>query len=115
MNTREAFPTSNSQPAESAILDRPAYRDLIAQLMRDGESEGEARCGAIQIAGRTVAAAFVGAVTSALVLAEPLRVLHGGRRYEVASISLRAPEYLDVAEDSSSRAPIIPFSLSSTG
>jgi len=36
-------------------------------------------------------------VTSALVLAEPLRVLHRGSRYEFVSMSLRTPEYVETA------------------
>lgn len=74
--------------------------------------EGEARCGAIEIAGRTVAAAFAGAVTSACVLAEPLRVLHGGNRYEVMSMSLRDPKYVETARAPAVPAPLIPFTHS---
>ena len=47
------------------------------------------------IAGRTVGAAFVGAAASALVLAEELRALHDGPRFEVVSWSLRSPEHIE--------------------
>jgi hypothetical protein len=112
ITTEEAFPTPSGGGDASAILEQPGYQDVIEQLVQSGRTQGEARCGAIEIAGRTVAAAFVGAVASALVLAEPLRVLHGGRRYGVVSVSLRAPEHADVAQISSAPLPIMPFTLS---
>lgn len=111
ITTDEAFPISSGAADESAVLEQPGYQKVIEQLVQSGHTEGEARCGAIEIAGRTVAAAFVGAVTSALVLAEPLRVLHGGKRYDVVSLSLRAPDFVDVAQ-SRSLWPIIPYTLS---
>ena len=42
-----------------------------------------------------VGTAFVGAAASALVLAEELRALHDGPRFEVVSWSLRSPEHIE--------------------
>jgi hypothetical protein len=109
MTAAEAFAATGSPAAEPAVLEEPAYKGLIEELIREGSDEGEARCGAIEVAGRTVAAAFVGAVTSTLVLAEPLRVLNVGRRYAAVSLSLRAPEYIDTAPAPDAPTPMIPF------
>jgi uncharacterized membrane protein len=43
------------------------------------------------IAGVTVGAAFVGACTSTLVIADILRLLHSGDNYSVISVDLRNP------------------------
>jgi hypothetical protein len=65
LTTTDAFPDSVSD-AEPDIT-QPAYQHLAQELMQQGASEGEARCGVLEIAGRSVAAAFVGVVTAALV------------------------------------------------
>jgi hypothetical protein len=48
-------------------------------------------CGIIPltIAGKTLSASFVGACTGALVIAELIRGLHNGRRYDKVSLQLR--------------------------
>jgi hypothetical protein len=109
-----AFPVSNAGAEEPAVLEQPAYKRLVEELIGEGVAEGDARCGAIEIAGQTVAAAFVGAVAAALVLAEPLRVLHGGLRYEVVSLSLRSPEYIETAPAPGGSSPMIPFTAAAS-
>lgn len=104
----EAFPLASAD-AGIDVVDKPAYRELISELVAQGEEEGDAECGTIEIAGRTVAAAFVGAVASALVLAEPLRLLNGGQRYEVVDISLRSPQHIAVAPAVEQLRPNLPF------
>lgn len=89
-----AFPQAERPDAE-ALLDRPAYAAEIARREADGLTNEAARCGVVEIAGRTVGAAFVGAAASALVLAEELRALHDGPRFEVVSWSLRSPEHIE--------------------
>jgi hypothetical protein len=70
----------------------PAYEAEIARQVEAGASEAEARCGAIELAGKAVGASFVGAVTATLVLAEAIRPLHGGYAYDVLGTDLG---YLD--------------------
>jgi len=64
-----------------AQIAQPAYR---AMLERSGD-----RCGTVRLAGRSIGAPFVGAVASSLVIAELLRLVMGGRRYELVSCHLR--------------------------
>lgn len=61
------------KPAYQAL----AYKDIDA-------------CGLTQLAERTVGVPFVGAATSAIVIAELLRMLTGGQRHEVIDASLSA-------------------------
>ena len=62
----------------------PAYRALAQDGLDD--------CGILTLAGRTVGASFVGAVTAAVVVAELIRMAVGGHRYEVVDGSLRSLE-----------------------
>lgn len=89
-----------------ATAQRPAYQDFLRrEVARRGLTEEEVRCGLLEVAGRTVGAAFVGAVTATLVLAEPIRNLCGGDSYEVIGLSLRSPQHRDVATNSAQRQP----------
>ena len=65
-----------------ALLAKPAYQSLNA--------EGLDACGLTQLAGRTVGASFVGAVVSALIVAELLRMGLDDQRYELIDGSLRS-------------------------
>jgi hypothetical protein len=56
-----------------------------------GTDESAARCGMLGAAGVTVGAAFVGAITSTLVVADVVRLLHGGQIYTVITLDLRSP------------------------
>jgi hypothetical protein len=78
----------------------PAYETEALRRIAAGESAGDARCGMLEFAGITVAAAFVGAVASALVLADPLRVLQGGNDYAVIGLDLRSPCDIQCAPNS---------------
>ena len=81
-----------SNSSASALVDQPAYLDLHQQLSQTSElTDGEIRCGIIEVAGTSAGAAFVGCVAAALVIAEVLRTLGGGPRFEVLSVSLRSP------------------------
>lgn len=88
-----AFPEAR-RAAPDAVLNQPAYAAEISRLEAAGMTEEAARCGLLEVAGRTVGAAFVGAVASCLVVAEELRALVDGPRYEVVSVSLRSPEHI---------------------
>lgn len=62
-------------------VELPAYAE---RTVRTGDE-----CGTVEIAGRSVAASFVGATTGALVVAEAIRSLRGEHRHEVLTTSLR--------------------------
>jgi hypothetical protein len=78
------------QPLSPRALAQP-YEDEIARRASTGVGESAARCGMLDIAGVTVGAAFVGAFTSALAVADILRVLHEGESYSVVTVDLRHP------------------------
>lgn len=69
---------------------RPAYQAM--------QQEGADVCGLTTLAGRAVGASFVGVFTSALVVAELLRMTMGAHRYSVVDLSLRNPDRLQVLQ-----------------
>ena len=83
-SARNRWGTQGHQPDEDTVADNPAYRALAEHGLDD--------CGIITLAGRTVGASFVGAVTAAVVIAELIRMGLGGPRYEVVDGSLRSLE-----------------------
>lgn len=95
-------------PARGRRFDQQAYQEMIRRRMAAGESEGEARCGVLEIAGRTVGAAFVGATAGALVVAEALRMLNGGPGYQVIDLALRSPQYRLAVPNQRPRASVNP-------
>lgn len=101
LGAEQAWPEPAGMHPGNELVGLPAYDDIRRKLIDQGVNEEEARCGVLQMAGRTVAASFVGIVAGCLVLAEALRYLCGGPRYQVVSISLRSPEYPDVAANDS--------------
>ena len=60
---------------------QPAYKALLER--------SKDRCGTVRLAGRSIGAPFVGAVTASLVIAELARLTLGGARYEMISLHLR--------------------------
>lgn len=72
------------QPAAAPAGWKPAYEALAREGLDD--------CGLTTLAGRSVGACFVGAATSALIIAELLRMLHGGRAYGIVDGTLRSIE-----------------------
>ena len=103
LEPRDAFP---QHAPRAPKITPPAYSKMIEDL-RDSNTEEQARCGVIEIAGRTAGAAFVGVAAAAFVLAEVLRPLNAGPRYEVLSIPLRDVQHLAAAEYQES-SPINP-------
>ncbi len=65
-----------------AVAKNPAYQALAQREVDE--------CGITTMAGRTVGASFVGAVTAAVVVAELVRMGLGGHRYEVVDGNLRS-------------------------
>ncbi len=79
---RHRWGTEGHRPDADAVAENPAYRALA--------QDGVDNCGIITLAGRTVGASFVGAVTAAVVVAELIRLGLGGPRYELVDGSLRS-------------------------
>jgi hypothetical protein len=96
LHARDAFEAASMA---SRRPEQPAYQEMVKERVSAGETEGEAKCGILEIAGRTVGASFVGAVAAALVIAETLRILAHGPRYEVIDLSLRSPQHREVIEN----------------
>jgi hypothetical protein len=93
-DSADAFP-EDGRAQTSRLAD--AYEQEIARQIEAGALEADARCGMLDIAGVTVGAAFVGAITSTLVIADTLRVLHDGQRYAVIGLDLRTPSAIEAA------------------
>lgn len=85
-SARSRWGNALSTDSSSGLLNQPAYRTLREQ--------GVDECGLLQLAGRTVGAAFVGSVASSLVVAELVRMAHGFQRYELIDGTLRSLEGL---------------------
>ena len=83
----EAFPSRSAGDPELS----PAYEAEINRRISEGMEAGTARCGVIELAGATPAAAFVGAIAGALSVADLLRFLHGGHQYGALNVDLRSP------------------------
>ena len=83
---------ARSLPNTSSLVEQPAYQDFHRRVSRTSElTDEEIKCGIIEVAGRSVGAAFVGCVAATLVLSEVLRTLVGGPRIEVLGVSLQSP------------------------
>ena len=98
-SARQRWGTQGSRPMRIPWPTIQAYRALA----RDGIDD----CGITTLAGRTVGASFVGAVTAAVVIAEFIRLAMGGPRYEIVDGSLRSLE-LRHAVMSGDREPFNP-------
>ena len=83
----EAF---SQQPPTARPLPEP-YEAEIARQTRAGRDQSVARCGMLDLAGVTVGAAFVGTFASSIVIADILRLLHGGDGYSVLAVDMRDP------------------------
>lgn len=64
-------------------FNQAAYQQLLAD-------SGD-RCGALRLAGRSIATPFTGAAAGALVIGELLRLCHGGARVEYTALHLARP------------------------
>jgi hypothetical protein len=96
LHSREAFDATTKS---SVRPEQAAYRAMVDERIAAGESEGEAECGVLEVAGRTVGASFVGAVAATLVLAEALRMICRGPLYQVIDLSLRSPQHREVVRN----------------
>jgi hypothetical protein len=76
--------------AQGLVDSNDAYRRMV-------EESGD-ECGVLDIAGASVATAFVGCTAAALAVAEVCRAVAGGPQYEVIDLSLKNPGRVRVAE-----------------
>jgi hypothetical protein len=93
----EIWASRGARGTGPSLLANDAYRDLERQT-------GD-RCGVEELAGRTVATAFVGVTAACWALGGLLRELHGGERYELIDYSLRNPDVVRVVRSSRKRPP----------
>lgn len=83
------------------LIQQPAYQELHAK--------GMDRCGLTELAGRSVGASFVGAIASALVIAQVLRILRGENIDQVIDGDLRSSHILSsVIPNQTKLAPFNP-------
>ncbi len=68
-------------------------------MVIDAAASAEQHAGRHTIAGISVAASFVGGVAGALVVADVLRSLHGGREIAILQLDLRTPNELAVVDN----------------
>lgn len=82
------------------LIQQPAYQALLA--------DGLDQCGLTLLAGRTVGAPFVGAVTATLVVAELLRLAIGAHRYALIDGTLRSPQHRQAVMSQAASEPFNP-------
>ena len=83
---------------EATAAHQPAYVDHKRRMLQlSSLTEGEIECGILEVAGRSVGAAFVGCFVAAFVLAEVLRWFVEGPRFETISFPLANPNKHRVA------------------
>ncbi len=70
---------------DEALTTQPAYEKLLEEGRLD-------QCGVTLLAGKAVGAPFVGATAATLVIAEILRLLHGGQLSQLIDLDLRSPD-----------------------
>lgn len=73
----------------SASREDTGSRAAYQKMLKDGDLD---RCGVTLLAGKAVGAPFVGAVGATLALAEVLRLLHGGRLFQLIDLDLESLE-----------------------
>ncbi len=88
------FPGASKTPQDlwgSEDLTKPDINEIVYEILKDLHDE---KCGIVPltISGKSLSASFVGACSGALVIAELLRGLHGGMRYDKIIFQLRDME-----------------------
>jgi hypothetical protein len=84
--SRTAAKIWKAAPPQDTISDRPAYRKFLEEGALDS-------CGVTLLAGKAVGAPFVGAVAACLAVSEVLRLLNGGRLYQLVDLDLQSVEH----------------------
>jgi hypothetical protein len=99
-DTISAHTFPNPRPAEEIWPDlspkedakRIARQERMAKENAGYARTGEDECGRYRLAGKSIAVPFVGAAAAALVVAEALRIFHGGTAYTDIKLSLADAE-----------------------
>ena len=87
----------------------PAYQDHRQRLNETTNwTDEEIKCGMLEVAGRSVGAAFIGCVAATLVISEALRALANGPRYQVLNLHLRNPQRVKAVDNERPGPPINP-------
>ncbi len=102
----ESTDTAFAEQAALAPALPAAYKEEIQRRIDAGVEESAARCGVLDVAGVTVGAAFVGALTGALTVTDLVRELHDGPRYSVLHVDLRQPSDIRAVPNSAPGPPI---------
>ena len=90
-------------------LEMPAYQDHRRRLNETTNwTDEEIKCGMLEVAGRSVGAAFVGCVAATLVVSEALRALANGPRFQVLNLHLRNPQRVRAVDNERPGSPINP-------
>jgi len=84
------FPEATKRPDRIWSQEEPVATDFDPALF--GPKPNDEKCGVLveQLAKKPISASFVGAAAAAFVVAELLRGLHGGQRYELIHFHLRS-------------------------
>ena len=104
----ELWPDLNPSEAEKEIQ----RQKKMAQENGGYQGLADDECGRVEFAGKSIAVPFVGVTAAALVVAEALRVLHGGPAYGQLKFRLATPETchcLYLGDYAPERAAGIPF------
>jgi hypothetical protein len=97
---RSIWDESSNTQLNDALTEKPAYQNLA--------NEGMDKCGLTTLSGRSVGASFVGAVASAIVISELLRMCIGEQRYDVIDGSLRSLDYRAAIPSTTLKMPFNP-------
>jgi hypothetical protein len=84
----------------SSVVENPAYEALA----RDGMD----KCGITMLAGRTVGASFVGTVAATFMIAEMLKMVHGGPSCAIIDGTLRSLDSVSAIENKQWRSAFNP-------
>ena len=94
ITAQTTWPESPTLTDESLVA-QPGYVDYQRRLAETTNlTAGEIKCGTIEIAGQAAGAAFVGCMAAAFVLAEVLRTLNDGPRFQLLRLPLRNPQLI---------------------
>jgi hypothetical protein len=83
-----SFPNQNTVPAKLWAKDVPDEANPTRQKILEKKL---GTCGAVPLATAAISSSFVGAVAASLVVAELLRMYHGGKQCWDGDVSLRSP------------------------
>jgi len=104
-------PAATAFPDPEPTVARPlpaAYEHAVGDAVGRGENEADARCGVVDVHGASVGAAFVGTLAGALVLADVLRMLHGGPELSLVTVDLADPDHVTASRMRVAR-PVVNF------